>query len=325
MSERGDRLNKDVASAAIRTQHLTKRYGDREVVRDLSFAIAPGSIFGFLGPNGSGKSTTIKMLCGLVAPSAGTATVAGFDIQTQGDEVRRAIGYMSQSFSLYGDLTVYENLEFYGRAYGLPRERRTERIAAVVTLTGLSRLQRQLAATLSGGWKQRLALATALLHEPRVLFLDEPTAGIDPVARRELWDLLFHLAGGGVTLFVTTHYMDEAERCSSLGYIYEGDLIAFGGLEELRHLPGVQPPGTVRYRVTVEHIMPVFTLARRLPYVRDVTIFGRDLHLVVAQDVSPQRILDDFVQEAGRVEAVDRIDPSIEDVFVALTRQRAAA
>jgi len=311
--------------AAIRAQHLTKRYGDHEVVRDLSFAIAPGSIFGFLGPNGSGKSTTIKMLCGLVAPTGGGATVAGHDVESQTDAVRRSIGYMSQSFSLYGDLSVYENLEFYGRAYELPRERRERRIADVVGLTGLTPFRRQLAETLSGGWKQRLALATALLHEPRILFLDEPTAGIDPVARRDLWDLLFNLAGGGVTLFVTTHYMDEAERCSSLGYIYEGDLIAYGGLDELRRLPGVQPPGTVRYRVTVEHIMPAFALARRLSYVHEVTIFGRDLHLVVSQDVSSQRILTDFGQEAGEVETVDRIDPSIEDVFVALTRQRAAA
>lgn len=320
------RLGSAAASqAAIQAQHLTKRYGERDVVHDVTFAIEPGSIFGFLGPNGSGKSTTIKMLCGLISPTAGTASVAGFDVETQTDEVRRAIGYMSQSFSLYGDLSVYENLEFYGRAYELTRERRARRIAEVVALTGLTPFARQLAETLSGGWKQRLALATALLHEPRILFLDEPTAGIDPVARRDLWDLLFNLAGSGVTLFVTTHYMDEAERCSSLGYIYEGDLIACGSIEELRHLPGVQPPGTIRYRVTVERIMPAFSLARRLPYVRDVTIFGRDLHLVVAHDVSTQRIHDDFAHEAGAIEAIDRIDPSIEDVFVALTRQRTAA
>lgn len=311
--------------SAIFVQHLTKRYGDRDAVHDLSLDIPAGSIFGFLGPNGSGKSTTIKMLCGLVTPTAGTATLNGLDIETQTPQVRHAIGYMSQSFSLYGDLTVLENLEFYGRAYGLGRERRTARIGDVIALTGLQPFRRQPAATLSGGWKQRLALASALLHEPRILFLDEPTAGIDPVARRDLWDLLFSLAGAGVTLFVTTHYMDEAERCSALGYIYEGELIAYGTLTQLRHLPGVQPAGTIRYRASVENVMPAFVLARRLSYVRDVTIFGRDLHLVVAHDVTPQRIVADLEQTAGRVEAVDRIEPSIEDVFVALTRQRAAA
>lgn len=310
---------------AIVVRHLTKRYGERDAVHDLSLDIPAGSIFGFMGPNGSGKSTTIKMLCGLVTPTTGTATLDGLDIATQTPAVRHAIGYMSQSFSLYGDLTALENLEFYGRAYGLGSQRRAARINEVIALTGLQRFARQAAATLSGGWKQRLALASALLHEPRILFLDEPTAGIDPVARRDLWDLLFSLAGAGVTLFVTTHYMDEAERCSALGYIYEGDLIAYGTLAQLRSLPGVQPPGTIRYRVTVENVMPAFVLARRLEYVRDATIFGRDLHLVVAHDVTPGRIQADLAQAAGAVEAVERIEPSIEDVFVALTRQRAAA
>lgn len=312
-------------SEAILAAQLRKRYGERDAVRDLSLSVAAGSIFGFLGPNGSGKSTTIKMLCGLVDPTSGSARVNGFDVQLEGGQARRSIGYMSQSFSLYADLTVRENLEFYGRAYGLSRARRDERSSAVVALTGLGPFERQLAETLSGGWKQRLALASALLHEPSVLFLDEPTAGIDPVARRDLWDLLFRLAGQGVTLFVTTHYMDEAERCSSLGYIYEGDLIALGTIDELRQLPGVNPPGTVRYRMTVENIMPAFAQACRLGYVRDVTIFGRDLHFIVSADVPPQRLRDDLQGAAGRIETLDRIEPSIEDVFVALTRARSAA
>ena len=310
---------------AIAAQHLSKRYGERDAVHDLTLAVSPGSIFGFLGPNGSGKSTTIKMFCGLVQPSAGSARIAGYDVERQGDEVRRAIGYMSQSFSLYGDLTVRENLEFYGRAYRLPAERRARRAREVVQLTGLAPFWDQLAATLSGGWKQRLALATALLHEPSVLFLDEPTAGIDPVARRDLWDLLFNLAGSGVTLFVTTHYMDEAERCASLGYIYDGTLIAYGTLDELRHLPGVQPPGTVRYRITVDQIMPAFSQGRRLAYVREATIFGRDLHVVVDANIDGQRVASDLMPAAGRIVAIDKVEPSIEDVFVALTRQRSAA
>ncbi len=312
-------------SAVISANGLTKRYGEHEVVRNLSFSVAKGSIFGFLGPNGSGKSTTIKMLCGLVEPTGGSASVNGFDVVKQGDDVRRSIGYMSQSFSLYTDLTVAENLQFYGRAYGLNRVRRHQRAESVVTLTGLQPYAHQLAATLSGGWQQRLALACALLHEPSIVFLDEPTAGIDPVARRDLWDLLFNLAGAGVTLFVTTHYMDEAERCSALGYLYEGNLIALGSIDELRTMPGVTPAGTVRYRVTVERVMPAFAQAQRLEYVHDVTIFGRDLHCVVDLNIPAQRLRDDLTAAAGRIESLDKIDPSIEDVFVALTRARAAA
>jgi ABC-type multidrug transport system ATPase subunit len=312
-------------SPAIEMRGLSKKYEDRVVVKGLDLRIEPGSIFGFLGPNGSGKSTTIKMLCGLVRPTSGTGTVDGFDIVRQGESVRMAIGYMSQSFSLYGDLTVDQNLEFYGRAYGLEPQRREKRKRDVEELTGVDRFEHQQASTLSGGWKQRLALASALLHEPRVLFLDEPTAGIDPVARRDLWDLLFKLAGGGTTLFVTTHYMDEAERCSRVGYIYEGDLIAQGTLEELRAMPGVDVAGTVRYLVRTEFVMPAFARARTLSYVRDVTIFGRDLHLVVTSGVVPDRLRADLLPDAGAIGAVELIEPSLEDVFVALTRSRDVA
>ena len=310
-------------SVTIETKALSKRYGDREVVRSLDLRVESGSIFGFLGPNGSGKSTTIKMLCGLVSPTSGSASVDGHDVVRDGDGVRRAIGYMSQSFSLYGDLTVDQNLEFYGRAYALEPSLRARRKRDVAELTGVERFSDQQAQTLSGGWKQRLALASALLHDPRVLFLDEPTAGIDPVARRDLWDLLFKLAGDGHTLFVTTHYMDEAERCSRVGYIYDGDLIAQGTLEELRALPGVNAPGTVRYFIRAERVMSAFARARSLPYVRDVTIFGRDLHLVVSSDIDEKRLHADLA-DCG-VSIVERIEPSLEDVFVALTRARTAA
>lgn len=309
-------------SVTIEAKALSKRYGDRTAVNAIDLRVESGSIFGFLGPNGSGKSTTIKMLCGLVSPTSGSASVDGHDIERDGDGVRRAIGYMSQSFSLYGDLTVDQNLEFYGRAYRLEPAKRARRKREAAELTGVDRFSSQQARTLSGGWKQRLALASALLHEPRVLFLDEPTAGIDPVARRDLWDLLFKLAGDGATLFVTTHYMDEAERCSRVGYIYEGDLIAQGTLDELRRLPGVDAPGTVRYLVRTERVMAAFARARSLPYVRDVTIFGRDLHIVVSADVGERRLCDDL---GGTAEsAVERIEPSLEDVFVALTRSRGA-
>lgn len=311
-----------MSDAAIDTRGLCKVYGDREVVRNLTLQVQGGEIFGFLGPNGSGKSTTIKMLCGLVEPTRGTASICGNDVAAQGDAVRRTIGYMSQSFSLYSDLTVVENLEFYGRAYGIERERRLERIEELIEFSDLHAFRRRLAGQLSGGWKQRLALAAALLHEPRVVFLDEPTAGIDPVARRELWDLLFRLSEADVALFVTTHYMDEAERCARVGYIYDGELIANGTRAQLKALPGVTPAGCVRYSVAGSDAVAFLAKARQLSYVRDATIFGDLLHVIVPDDVRPEQIAADLSVPADYVE---RIEPSLEDVFVALTRERHAA
>jgi ABC-type multidrug transport system ATPase subunit len=308
-----------VSQAAIEARALTKTYGDHTVVRALSLEVLPGEIFGFLGPNGSGKSTTIKMLCGLVEPSSGEARICELDLRKNGDAVRRTIGYMSQSFSLYGDLTVEENLEFYGRAYALDRARRVKRIDELIEFSSLTPFRRQLAATLSGGWKQRLALAAALLHEPKVLFLDEPTAGIDPVARRDLWDLLFRLSERGVALFVTTHYMDEAERCARVGYIYDGELIAIGSRDELKQQPGVTPEGTVRYAIGGRDGIELLGVAREQPYVRDATIFGDQLHVVVTNTVTPEKLAADFGVAANNIE---QIEPTLEDVFVALTRAR---
>src|SRR5574341_688620 len=282
--------------AAITAQGLTRRFGALTAVDGVSFAVDEGSIFGFLGPNGSGKSTVIRMLCGLLVPTDGTGTVGGLDIVRQSEAVRRHIGYMSQRFSLYEDLTVFENLTFYGRVYGLAGDRLRARRDAVMDLTHITDRQDQRAGTLSGGWKQRLALACALIHEPRILFLDEPTAGIDPVARRELWDLLFRLSGEGMTLFVTTHYMDEAERCGAIGYIYLSRLIALGPPAALKARPSVTPEGTARYEVLC--LVPdggsVVTQAlprlRRLRGVRDATIFGEAIHLLVDAQVTPEAI-----------------------------------
>jgi ABC-type multidrug transport system ATPase subunit len=308
-----------VTAIAVETRLLSKQYGQKTVVDAVSLAVREGEIFGFLGPNGSGKSTTIKMLCGLVAPTSGTASICGFDVDREGDEVRRTIGYMSQSFALYGDLTVRENLEFYGRAYGLPSAKRAQRIEELVRFSSLQPYRDQLAATLSGGWKQRLALAGALLHEPRVVFLDEPTAGIDPVARRELWDLLFALGSSGVALFLTTHYMDEAERCSRVGYILDGQLVAAGTRDELRALPEVTPAATRRYQARGRDVVQMLGDARRIAYIRDATIFGQELHVLVEETATRARLAADL-RIPG--DCVQDIEPTLEDVFVALTRAR---
>ena len=305
-----------MSGAAISIDGLTKRYGDRNVVDGLSLSVDTGSIFGFLGPNGSGKSTTIKMLCGLVRPDGGHASVAGHDVESAGDAVRQSIGYLAQGFALYPDLTVDENLEFYARAYGLGKNAEARK-RVVIDVVGIGRYRNYLGASLSGGWQRRLALAAALIHDPPVVFLDEPTSGIDPVARRDLWDLLFRLTVSGKTFFVTTHYMDEAERCTSLAYIFDGKLLASGSPDEICSLPAVTPEGTTRYAIATEDVMRAFERVRQLTNVHDATIFGRDIHVVVDAGSSASDMARDLGLESERVSA---IKPSLEDAFVALTR-----
>ena len=219
---------------SVSARDLTRRFGDFVAVNRVRFDVRKGEVFGFLGPNGAGKSTTIRMLCGLLAPTEGEATVAGFDVRTQAESVKRNIGYMSQRFSLYEDLTVEENIDFFGGIYRIPPGRRRERKEWAVRMAGLSDHLRTRTGHLSGGWKQRLALGCAILHEPPVLFLDEPTSGTDPISRRSFWDLVYALSGGGTTVFLTTHHMDEAEHCDRLGLVYRGELAAIGSPAELR-------------------------------------------------------------------------------------------
>jgi ribosome-dependent ATPase len=303
--------------AVIVVEQLTRRFGTRTVVDGVTFSVARGAIFGLLGPNGSGKSTIIRMLCGVLPPSAGSATLLGFDVKQHAESIKSRIGYMSQSFSLYRDLTARENLRFYGRIYGLSDTRIQTRIDEVTELTAIRPYLDQIAGTLSGGWKQRLALACALIHEPDVLFLDEPTAGIDPVARRDLWDLLFELSGRGVTLFVTTHYMDEAERCTDIAYLHHSRLMVLGKPADLKALPAVTPVGTHRMEVALPRPAEHLTVLRALPGVLDATLFGETLHLLADKNVTAQAICEAAHDDNAEVR---NITPSLEDVFVTLAR-----
>lgn len=309
---------------AVSAEHLVRRFGHFTAVNDVSFQIKKGEIFGFLGPNGSGKTTVIKMLTGLLPLTEGSAKVEGIDVRKDAEGVRENIGYMSQNFSLYSDLTVFENLTFYGRVYGLDPNRLRKRMGEIVELNGLSPYMNRLAAQLSGGWKQRLALGCAMLHEPKLIFLDEPTAGIDPVARRQLWDLLFELSAHGITFFVTTHYMDEAERCSHVAYIYFGKLIADGTPETLRELPDVQPEGTYRVEITTTEVTRALRFARTIKGVRSATIFGQSIHALIDDHLDLEDLRTQLVNNHVVVAEIRPLAPTLEDVFVELTYKHQA-
>jgi ABC-type multidrug transport system ATPase subunit len=307
----------------VDVQNVSKNFGAVRALDGVTLQVPRGEIFGLLGPNGSGKSTLIRILCGLLAPTSGHAMVDGLDVERQGELVRQHIGYVSQAFSLYRDLTVEENLDFFSSIYRLKGDDRKERIEWAINLTHIGPYRDRLAGVLSGGWRQRLALAAALMHRPRVLLLDEPTAGIDPVARRELWDLLFELAATGVTMFVTTHYMDEAERCGTVAYLYMSRLIVSGRPDALKALPEVTPEGMRRVEAACqEGVATLMTSARTLPYVRAVTIFGTSLHLLIDADVSNEKVERDLQAFGIGDVKVSDIEPSLEDVFVRLTETR---
>jgi ABC-2 type transport system ATP-binding protein len=307
--------------SAIATDKLTIRFGQLTAVNQVSLTVNEGEIFGFLGPNGSGKTTLIKALCGLLTPASGKGQVLGFDCVTEADEIRQRVGYMSQNFSLYTDLTAKENLEFYAGVYGLKGDYLKQRRDEVIELTHLEPYLDRRAGKLSGGWKQRLALACAFIHEPRLMFLDEPTAGIDPVARRDLWDLLFQLSGQGVTFFVTTHYMDEAERCGRVGYIYLSNLIAYGTPDELKQTPEVSPSGTRRIEVYTTRTASALAALKNKPYIHSATIFGQAIHLLMDESVSHEQVKAELAREGFAEVEILPILPSLEDVFVTLTNR----
>lgn len=300
-------------TVVIAADHLTIRFGSFTAVSDVSFEVGKGEIFGFLGPNGSGKTTIIKALCGLLQPTEGTGRILGMDIRKDAAEIRRHVGYMSQKFGLYEDLTVAENMDFYAGVYGLSADQAAQRTCELQALTGIEPYMHRRAGQLSGGWKQRLALACSIIHSPEVVFLDEPTAGIDPVARRALWDLLFQLSGQGVTFFVTTHYMDEAERCGRVGYIYMSKLIAIGTVAELQKLPDANPPGTSRIQITAPNPSALLDGVRLLAGIREATIFGRSIHALAETSRLPDLRIQ--IPQAK----IEVIEPSLEDVFVTLT------
>jgi drug efflux transport system ATP-binding protein len=309
-------------NSAIVATGLTRKFGDFTAVNQASITVERGEVFGFLGPNGSGKTTVIKMLTGILPITAGEATVDGIDVRKDPETVRQRIGYMSQRFSLYDDLTVIENLRFYGRIYGLKGAALEEKMQQTIQRNALEPYLGRLAARLSGGWKQRLALGCAMLHDPKIMFLDEPTAGIDPVARRRLWDLLFDLSGQGITFFVTTHYMDEAERCSHLAYIYYGQIIADGTPDDLRDLPEASPAGTRRFEIATSQVTSALRKARELPYLKSATIFGRSIHALVSDSVTEEQITADLRARGVQPQEVRPLVADLEDVFVELTYKR---
>jgi len=294
-----------------------KRFGNFTAVDRISFSVPKGEIFGFLGPNGAGKSTTIRMLCGILMPTAGNGTVTGFDILTESEEIKKHIGYMSQKFSLYEDLTVEENMTFYGEVYGVPPRRLAQRKQWILEMANLAERTNSLTGTLATGWKQRLALGCAMVHEPEIVFLDEPTAGVDPVSRRNFWDLIYTLAGQGVTVFVTTHYMDEAEHCDRLGMIYGGKLIALDSPHQLKER---YTAGTL-LEVQAEPLMTALELLQAEREVKDVAVFGKALHVLIDSSAAMEPVSRALERGGLAVNRIEPIIPSLEDVFVGLIEE----
>jgi ABC-2 type transport system ATP-binding protein len=305
-------------SSVINVQGLTKRFGNFTAVDGVTFDVREGDIVGYLGPNGSGKTTTIRMLCGLMQPTAGSATVLGVDVVHHPEDVKSRIGYMSQKFALYDDLTVRENLEFYAGVYDVPEEKVKERLAEIYSMAGLEGRINSRTSTLSGGWRQRLALGCALVHNPPLLFLDEPTSGVDPVARREFWDLIYQLASTGTTIFVTTHYMDEAEHCSRVGFMHDGLLLAFDSPHDLKkhHLQGEA------WSIEVSPLLEAVELLNKLPGIAQARLHGDLAQVIVAAGQwTPETLTTRLAGEGLAVAGLQLVEPTLEDVFTLLAHE----
>ncbi len=309
------------AANSVVIENLVKRFGSFVAVDNISLTVRKGEVFGFLGPNGAGKSTTIRMLCGLLKPTAGHAEVAGFDVERKPESVRQNIGYMSQKFSLYNDLTVIENLRLFAGLYSVPSSVLKDRIAWALTMSNLKGRENLITGTLPGGWKQRLALGCAVLHRPPILFLDEPTSGVDPISRRQFWDLIHEMAAEGVTVFVTTHYMEEAEYCNRLALIFRGKIVALGTPTELKR-------NSMRGElllVECESLGEAMEVLRNTPGVMDAAVFGNALHLVVENAATAEQdVRTRLAQKGIAVSNIAPIRPTLEDAFVSLTTSRGA-
>lgn len=309
-------MNSTVSNGkSIMVEGLTKKFGAFTAVNNIAFNVKAGEIFGFLGPNGSGKSTTIRMLCGILEPSGGKASVLGFDVATQPEEIKQRIGYMSQKFSLYEDLTVNENLNFYGGIYGLKNAKLAERKKFVLEMAGLEGREDELAANLSAGWRQRLALGCAIIHEPEMLFLDEPTAGVDPVSRRKFWEMLYNMADAGKTLFVTTHYMDEAEHCHRVGFIYQGDIIALGTPDQIKQ---DHVRGKIIEVIDIETSREALQAVSAAPGVDEAYFYGASIHAEIGPSGDIE-VIDNHLKGLGFSGfSIQATQTSLEDVFVGL-------
>ncbi|MDR7866029.1 MAG: ABC transporter ATP-binding protein [Sporomusaceae bacterium] len=311
--------NTEVTEYAVTVENLEKSFGSFQAVNKVSFQVKRGEIFGFLGPNGAGKSTTIRMLCGIIAPTAGKAEVIGFDVFKEAEQIKAHIGYMSQKFSLYEDLTVEENIDFYSGIYQIPAAEKQSRMQWVIKMAGLEEHRGSLTSVLAGGWRQRLALGCALLHRPAVIFLDEPTSGVDPISRRSFWDLIYQLAAEGVTVFVTTHYMDEAEYCDRLAMIYRGELVAIGTPDELK----AKYMSADILNLECPDPFAMLQAVNGIPEIKEAALFGRGLHLSVADAQAELPVIAAALKEREAVYTkLEKIRPSLEDVFVSIIEAR---
>lgn len=302
---------------AIEVKNLTRKFGDFFAVDKINFSIPRGEIFGLLGPNGAGKTTTIRMLCGLLKPTMGEASVLGFDVHHNAEEIKKHIGYMSQRFSLYDDLTPYENLDFYARLYGVPRREVGARVEELMNSSGLRNHEKSLTRELSGAWRQRLALACAIAHRPPMLFLDEPTAGVDPISRREFWELIYEMAGQDVSVLATTHYMDEAEYCNTIGLMYQGRLIAFSDPDTLK-----EEMVGVLFEVECDDPGRAEAFCREINGVLEVTLHGVLLHVTLEKSRMERRLKKELTKANIKIIRIERVVPSLEDVFIAMVEKQ---
>lgn len=302
---------------AIEIEHLTKKFGKFTAVNDISFNVKKGEVFGFLGPNGSGKTTVIRMLMGLISPSLGKGTVLGYDISKDNNKIREKIGYMSQKFSLYEDLTVEENLDFYGRVYGLSNRKLAEKKKEILKMADLEGREKAITSNLSGGWKQRLALGCAIIHDPEILFLDEPTGGVDPIARRNFWDLIYQLSESGVTILVTTHYMDEAEHCNTIGFIYYGNLLT---LDTPNNMKKNSIDGDI-VEIKVYDTLKTIEILKKKDKIKEASVYGNGIHALVEPNLSLSELEKYLKINKAECSSIKKVNPSLEDVFVFLVNK----